>query len=54
VELARQAGLTLIGRAKGARFLVLSGPDRILRDMDARDVVAEDRRMGRKGADTDG
>jgi FdhD protein len=54
VELARQAGLTLIGRAKGARFLVLSGPDRVMRDMDARDVVAEDRRAGRKGADADG
>jgi FdhD protein len=54
VELARQAGLTLIGRAKGARFLVLSGPDRVLRDMDARDVVTEDRRAGRKGSDTDG
>ena len=54
VELARQAGLTLIGRAKGARFLVLSGPDRVLRDMDARDVVTEDRWAGRKGSDTDG
>ncbi len=54
VELARQAGLTLIGRAKGARFLVLSGPDRVQRDMAARDVVTEDRRAGRKGADTDG
>ncbi len=32
VELARQAGLTLIGRAKGRRFLALSGEDRIVFD----------------------
>jgi FdhD protein len=29
VDLARQAGLTLIGRAKGSRFVVLSGADRL-------------------------
>ena len=54
VELARKAGLTLIGRAKGARFLVLSGPERILRDADARDVADEERRSGRKGGGGDG
>ena len=32
VDLARQAGLTLIGRAKGKRFLVLSGKDRVIYD----------------------
>ena len=32
VELARQAGLTLIGRAKGRRFLALAGEDRIVFD----------------------
>lgn len=53
VELARKAGLTLIGRAKGARFLVLSGPERILRDADARSVAEEDRRAVRKGAESD-
>ena len=54
VELARKAGLTLIGRAKGARFTVLSGDDRILRDVDARSVAEEDRRLARKGADDEG
>ncbi len=32
VSLARQAGLTLIGRAKGSRFVALSGADRIIFD----------------------
>jgi FdhD protein len=32
VDLARQAGLTLIGRAKGRRFVVLSGPERLVFD----------------------
>ena len=43
VELARKANLTLIGRAKGSRFIVLSGADRIVYDADARTVVAEGR-----------
>jgi FdhD protein len=34
VELARRTGLTLIGRARGKRFLALSGEDRILFDQD--------------------
>lgn len=37
VDLARQAGLTLIGRAKGKRFLVLSGAARIVHDHDSSD-----------------
>jgi FdhD protein len=32
VELARQVGLTLIGRARGHRFVALSGAERIVRD----------------------
>ena len=34
VELARQANMTLIGRAKGRRFLVLSGHERLIYDLD--------------------
>lgn len=37
VELAQQAGLTLIGRMRGERFYCLSGEDRLIRDQDARD-----------------
>ncbi|MBT5109994.1 MAG: formate dehydrogenase accessory sulfurtransferase FdhD [Rhodospirillaceae bacterium] len=32
VELANRAGLTLVGRARGRRFIVLSGEDRIVYD----------------------
>ena len=32
VELAREAGLTLVGRAKGRRFIALSGTERIIYD----------------------
>ena len=32
VELARQANLTLIGRARGRRFIALAGVERIVRD----------------------
>ena len=34
MALARRSGLTLIGRAKGRRFIALSGEDRILFDVD--------------------
>jgi FdhD protein len=50
VELARQAGLTLIGRAKGKRFVVLSGEHRVVFDADPRYVPDEARRHGRKAA----
>ena len=49
VQLARQAGLTLIGRAKGARFLCLAGAERVEFDADARTAVAEGR--NRRGAE---
>lgn len=54
VDLARQAGLTLIGRAKGSRFTTLSGAERIVYDADARQVAEEDKRHRRKGAFEDG
>jgi FdhD protein len=50
VELARKAGLTLIGRARGSRFVVLAGAERLVFDADARQVAAEDRGARRKGA----
>ena len=34
VALARQTGLTLIGRARGKRFIILSGADRLVFDHD--------------------
>ena len=49
VEIAREVGLTLIGRMKGQRFVCLSGEDRLLRDADPAKVPDEPRRSGRKG-----
>lgn len=48
VDLARQAGLTLVGRAKGRRFLCLSGAERLRFDADPREVVPDG--AERKGA----
>src|SRR6187200_2710862 len=48
VDLARQAGLTLIGRAKGKRFLALAGSGRIVFDGDLRSVGDEHPRVMRK------
>lgn len=53
VELARKAGLTLIGRMRGQRFTALSGLDRIVFDSDGSELGAEDRRHRRKGAGDD-
>ncbi|MDA0675185.1 MAG: formate dehydrogenase accessory sulfurtransferase FdhD [Proteobacteria bacterium] len=50
VELAARAGLTLIGRAKGKRFLALAGSERILFDADPRPGSDEPAHLGRKGA----
>jgi FdhD protein len=52
VEIARQVGLTLIGRMRGQRFLCLSGEDRLLRDAQP-GPADEDRRHRRKGAGGD-
>jgi len=50
VELARKAGLTLIGRARGKRFVVLSGEDRLIFDQDLAYVEEESVRYRRKGS----
>lgn len=49
VDLARQVDLTLIGRARGKRFLTLSGAQRVLYDFDPSRISDEDRRHARKG-----
>ncbi len=48
VELARQANLTLIGRAKGKRFVCLAGEGRLQFDTNPNDVQDEDSRHQRK------
>lgn len=50
VELARKAGLTLIGRARGKRFIALAGEDRIKFDQDLNYVEEESAKHQRKGA----
>jgi FdhD protein len=50
VELARKAGLTLIGRARGKRFIALAGEDRIVYDQDLRYVGDESVKHRRKAA----
>jgi FdhD protein len=53
VELARKADLTLIGRAKGKRFVALSGEHRLLYDADLKAVAEESPRHMRKSALSD-
>ncbi len=50
VELAREVGLTLIGRARGRRFVVLSGQDRIIYDANPGEVADEPAGLQRKGS----
>ena len=53
VELARQAGLILIGRAKGKRFIALSGAERLIFDQDLAYVKEESMGARRKAAQDD-
>ena len=50
VELARKANLTLIGRARGKRFVALAGEDRIVFDQDLDTVAEESSKHRRKAA----
>ena len=50
VDIARQVGLTLIGRMRGQRFVCLSGQDRLIRDADIAAVAPEDAKHQRKSA----
>jgi FdhD protein len=50
VELARKANLTLIGRARGKRFIALAGEDRIVFDQDLAYVEEESAKHRRKAA----
>lgn len=50
VELANKAGLTLIGRARGKRFVALSGEERIVYDQDLSYVEEESVKHRRKAA----
>lgn len=54
VDLARQAGLTLVGRAKGRRFVALAGEERIVHDLDDEARNEEEPRFQRKGSRDDG
>ena len=42
VKLARDAGLTLIGRAKGKRMIIANGVNRVVFDTDVQSVKSED------------
>ncbi|MEO5758017.1 MAG: formate dehydrogenase accessory sulfurtransferase FdhD [Mesorhizobium sp.] len=53
VALAREVGLTLVGRARGKRFTALSGEKRIVFDQDLELVDEEPSRHRRKGGDND-
>ena len=50
VDLAQKSGLTLIGRMRGKRFVVLSGASRVIYDQDVNAVEDEGDRHRRKGS----
>jgi FdhD protein len=51
VDLAKKSNLTLIGRARGKRFVALAGEDRLIFDADLAQVDLEDGKNRRKGGD---
>jgi len=53
VELAREAGLTLIGRMRGQRFVVLSGQERVVFDEAPENAPSEPDHLKRKGSRPD-
>jgi FdhD protein len=53
VELAKQAGLTLVGRARGRRFVALAGEERIDFDLDPGEAPDEPATHRRKGSRND-
>ena len=53
VDLARQVGLTLVGRARGKRFIALSGEQRLVYDQSLDYVEEESARHRRKGEGRD-
>ena len=53
VEIAREVGLTLIGRARGKRFTALSGAERIVFDSDPEAEGEEDPKHRRKASADD-
>jgi FdhD protein len=53
VDLARQVGLTLIGRTRGKRFIALSGEERIVYDQSLEYVEEETAKHRRKGEGRD-
>ena len=42
VRLAKESGLTLIGRAKGKRIIIANGIERVVFDTDVQSVKSED------------
>ena len=50
VELAGQTGLTLIGRARGNRFVIVAGAERVVHDADPGAVPEESSRVQRKAS----
>ncbi len=53
VDLARKSHLTLVGRARGKRFVALAGEDRIIFDTDPGAIADEDKKNARKGEQAD-